>query len=433
MFGWEFPPHISGGLGTACQGLTDALTRNNIDILFVTPNDFSNDKSEALVGDNQSSALPNPNSDPEGQPIQRGAGIQPIQIQASLNPYNRPNEKITQKRNLTQWNYASGYFQSEELNPLQDSFSQASTNPTTILDEVYRFKDNAQQLVQEFCFDLIHAHDWMTFEAAIEAKRRSGKPLIAHIHSTEYDRAGDDGSRIVYNIERQGMEEADQVFAVSERTKKIIVSRYHIDPGKVEVIHNGVQFVNNGALKDQTLTGKKLVTFLGRVTYQKGPEYFVDAAYQVHQKFPDVHFIMAGAGDLLPAMIEKVASLNMSSHFHFTGFLNPEQVEKVWRLTDVYVMPSVSEPFGITPLEAMQAGIPVIISKQSGVAEVVNQVIKIDFWNTSALAGSIGELLSKPGFANSLIKKSRREVKKISWDSTSKKIIKAYEKILAEK
>jgi glycosyltransferase involved in cell wall biosynthesis len=201
----------------------------------------------------------------------------------------------------------------------------------------------------------------------------------------------------------------------------------------VEVIHNGIQFVNNGALKDQTLTGKKLVTFLGRVTYQKGPEYFVDAAYQVHQKFPDVHFIMAGAGDLLPAMIEKVASLNMSSHFHFTGFLNPEQVEKVWRLTDVYVMPSVSEPFGITPLEAMQAGIPVIISKQSGVAEVVNQVIKIDFWNTSALAGSIGELLSKPGFANSLIKKSRREVKKISWDSTSKKIIMAYEKILAEK
>lgn len=426
MFGWEFPPHLSGGLGTACEGLVQALTHDKVDILYVTPYDISYpQESESLVNTNSIEDV-NSGIIPRAKGPQEQTGeLKKLRVQSSLNPYNRFYESTEQNQGLAQWNYMPKPQHSQVLIP-QDEDDQTNSENTKalILDEVYRFRDKANQFVKRYCFDIIHAHDWMTFEAAVQVKESTGKPLIVHIHSTEYDRWGKKGNPIIHDMERKGMNTANLVIAVSERTKNTIIKHYKIDPNKIYVVHNGVHPLPGELIKNHALGGKKFVTFLGRVTHQKGPGYFVDAAYQVHQKFPDIHFILAGAGDMLPAMMEKVAALRMSSNFHFTGFLSQEQVESIWSITSVYVMTSISEPFGITPLEAMRAGVPVIISKQSGAAEILDQAIKVDFWNTTEIADAICDLLSRKNYTKA---KSRKELKNFSWAAASKKIIKAYE------
>lgn len=278
-------------------------------------------------------------------------------------------------------------------------------------------------------FDVIHAHDWLTYPAGIRAKEVSGKPLIVHVHATEFDRAGKNVDNRVFEIERQGMTEADKIIAVSQWTKDVIVGKYGIDPQKVTVVHNGIVASESMKIPFIPKIGDHVVTFLGRITYQKGPQYFVDAARKVLDYFPDTHFIMAGSGDLLSAMIDRVAQMKLSTRIHFTGFLKGEQMRQVWSVTDVYVMPSVSEPFGITPLEAIQAGVPVIVSNQSGVSEVVDHALKVDFWDTDALANAIINVLRHKGLSDSLRVNSRKEIGALTWRRAASKINELYHEL----
>ncbi|MBP5295935.1 MAG: glycosyltransferase family 4 protein, partial [Bacteriovoracaceae bacterium] len=283
-------------------------------------------------------------------------------------------------------------------------------------------------------FDVIHAHDWMTFLAGIEAKKVSGKPLVVHVHATEFDRSGEFNNPDIYSLEKYGMQQADQVVTVSHRMKNIIVHKYGIDPNKVQVVYNAVEKDDMSQLNQLSqLSAKrnKIVLFLGRITMQKGPEYFIEAANIVLQKMQNVHFVMAGSGDMATKMIEKMAAMRMIDRFHFTGFLKEPERERLFAMSDLYIMPSVSEPFGITPLEAMKHDIPVIISKQSGIAEILgDSVIKIDFWDTHKLAQAIIDVLSNPQMTQTMIENNRRTLEQIDWKYSAQHLLDVYRKLL---
>ena len=444
MFGWEFPPHISGGLGTACFGLTQSLANRGTEILFVTPTANSHKPfrgAEVISASNiplvQQETTFHQRADEKPEKTLPVAGsITSINISGELQPYYSIDYSKSQMVTMEQWDYQP--YEKLPVNSEKSSESKATYRFTggygpELLNEVSRYAQVANEVAKQNSFDVIHAHDWMTYPAGVAAKQSSGKPLVIHVHATEFDRSGDGGNQLTQEIEKMGMTLADQIIAVSQLTKDTIVSRYHITPDKITVVHNGVMPKRNKTPNTLPPIGKRVITFLGRITHQKGPGYFVDAAYLVHQKFPDVHFVMAGSGDLVPKMMKKVAALNMSSHFHFTGFLNSDKVDQVWAISDMYVMPSVSEPFGIAPLEAMLAGVPVIISNQSGVAEVVNHAIKVDFWNTKALANAMLNLLAHKSLANTVKQNSTMEIKKINWDAAAEKINKIYHEVTQKK
>jgi len=290
------------------------------------------------------------------------------------------------------------------------------------MEEVNHFARVGATLTGEYSFDVIHAHDWMTFPAGVAAARKSGKPLVVHVHSTEYDRSGTAVNDIVLEIERVGLHEADKVVAVSHWTRDILIKKYHVPAEKISVVHNGIRPKEDAGPFDFPAIASHFVTFLGRVTHQKGPWYFVEAAQKVLQEFPDAHFIIAAAGDLLPQIIERVAQLNMSAYFHFTGFLSGDQVDRIWSMTDVYVMPSVSEPFGIAPLEAIQGGVPVILSRQSGVAEVMPHAIKVDFWDTTALAAAVCSVLRQKG---------KQHIEGLTWDKAANEVKLVYHELIS--
>ncbi len=448
MFGWEFPPHISGGLGTACFGLTQSLAKRNIHILFVAPkaNDHTPFKGVDVIS---ASNIPVPLlSAKKNLSAISGKGEQKIEkkenssklisitVPAEILPYFSSDSQFNETT-IEQWNYQFNVGRSgaslEKDAKAQVRYPFTGGYGSRLLDEVKLYKEVAGEIARENSFDIIHAHDWSTYPAGIEAKKISGKPLIIHVHATEYDRAGENVDQRVYEIEQSGMQKADRIIAVSQMTKDTITSRYHIPPIKVNVVHNGVAPKKNSSCAAMPQLGNKVVTFLGRITQQKGPGYFVEAAHKVLQRFPEVHFIMAGSGDLLPKMIERVASLKISSHFHFTGFLSSTKVDQIWSISNIYVMPSVSEPFGIAPLEAVMAGVPVIISNQSGVSEVVHHAIKVDFWDTEALASAICNLLAYKSLTNTIRKKSEVEIKKINWDRAAKKINTIYHELTTTK
>ncbi|HEY0744653.1 MAG TPA: glycosyltransferase family 4 protein, partial [Chryseosolibacter sp.] len=300
----------------------------------------------------------------------------------------------------------------------------------SLLDEVTKYAEVAGVIAAQNEFDLIHAHDWLTYLAGIEARKISGKPLVIHVHATEFDRAGEKNvDPRVFEIERKGMMEADMIITVSQLTKDIVTGKYGADPAKVHVVHNGVMPSEALDFSFIPKISDQVVTFLGRITYQKGPQYFIEAAIKVLEHFPEAHFIMAGSGDMLPEMINQVAQQKLSSRIHFTGFLKGKQVHQIWSVTDVYVMPSVSEPFGITPLEAVQAGVPVIVSNQSGVAEVMDHAIKVDFWDTHALADAIINVLKHKGLSSSLKTNSKKEIQSLTWARAAKKLNQLYHEL----
>jgi glycogen(starch) synthase len=426
MFGWEFPPHISGGLGTACYGLTKSLRAENTDILFVVPKAYGDENIPIINSSDVVLEDPNAVESIRQETVLNPETILQIQIASTLIPYTH-HQWETQEA-ISQWNYQFNEHRTKEVKlPTGKKYAFSGTYGPALLDEVNKYSEVARRIARHHSFDIIHAHDWLTFLAGIEARKESGKPLIVHVHATEYDRAGIENINLaVFEIERKGMEQADRVIAVSQWTKDIIVSKYAIEAGKVEVVHNGVLSTKNDEVPFLPKLADQVVTFLGRITWQKGPQYFVEAARKVLQHFPDAHFIMAGSGDLLPKMIETVAQLKMSDRFHFTGFLKGKQINQVWNVSDVYVMPSVSEPFGITPLEAIQAGVPVIVSNQSGVAEVIDHAIKVDFWDTDSLADSIMNILRHKSLSTSLTKNSKKELSSITWKRAAKKINKMY-------
>jgi glycosyltransferase involved in cell wall biosynthesis len=299
------------------------------------------------------------------------------------------------------------------------------------MTEVSRYALVGASIAASNQFDVIHAHDWLTYPAGIAAKQISKKPLVVHMHATEFDRSGLNINTNVYDIERKGMEEADRVITVSNLTRNIVIERYGINPDKVITVHNAVEPSEKAELADvQKHVKEKVVTFLGRITFQKGPEYFVEAARMVIERDPNVRFVMAGTGDLMEKMIHRVAKLGIATKFHFTGFLKGENVDRMFALSDVYVMPSVSEPFGISPLEAMRSQVPVVISKQSGVAEVLDYALKVDFWDIEAMADAIYGLLHYKSLTSMFQTHGSQEVDNLKWEEAAGKISKVYASLL---
>ncbi len=424
MFGWEFPPHIAGGLGTACYGMTRGLARNDVEVIFVMPHASGDEDQrfvkvvnasdvEALYGDVASGA----------DDIVKKMTF--IHIDSNMVPYISPEEYATYHEEFMK----TGRKVWETGDVWKQRYTFSGKYGANLMEEVARYAVVAAQVAKELegQFDVIHAHDWLTYFAGIAAKRVSGKPLVVHMHATEFDRSGENINTQTYAIERAGMHAADRVLAVSNLTRNIVINKYGVPADRVVTVHNAVRF----AEKDETLPERgvedKIVTFLGRITYQKGPDYFVEAAAKVLKRVPNVRFVMAGSGDMMNHVIRRVARLGIADRFHFTGFLRGDDVHKMFQLSDVYVMPSVSEPFGISPLEAMRSNVPVIISKQSGVAEVLDYAVKVDYWDVDAMADAIYGLITYPSLNKMFAEKGLEEVTHLKWNNAAAKIKAVYQ------
>ncbi len=426
MFGWEFPPHISGGLGTACYGLTKGLQAvGDVEILFVIPKAYGDEEQSMtqLIGANEIS-LGSETKDYKTF-LKK---ISFIEIESNIIPYAGPEEyeKVVnsfkeEKKQFVQThlggklNFSGGY-------------------GSDLFQEISNYAVIAGKIARIFDFDVIHAHDWLTFPAGVAAKEVSGKPLAVHVHATDFDRSAGNVNQGVYDLERKGMHRADKVITVSNFTRNIVVEKYGVDPEKIETVHNAVEAGwEKDNLKDRRGIKDKVVTFLGRVTIQKGPEYFIEAAHKVLQKMNNVRFVMAGSGELLYRMIHRVAELKIGDKFHFTGFLKGNEVQEMYGMSDLYIMPSVSEPFGISPLEAMQSGVPVIISRQSGVSEVLKNAIKIDFWDVDAMADAIYGILNYEGLEDHIKHYGQEEVRNLKWEIPAARVKEIYKSLMVEK
>ena len=428
MFGWEFPPHIAGGLGTACYGMTRGLARNGVEVVFVMPRAYGDEDQRFVRVVNASDVETIGTRDHEfSEELLEKVSF--IHIDSNMLPYISPEEYAA---------YHDEFVRSGRTLEWTDVWKQRYTFSgkygANLMEEVARYAMVAAQVAKDLegQFDVIHAHDWLTYYAGIAAKRVSGKPLVVHMHATEFDRSGENINRRVYAIEKAGMQAADRVIAVSELTRRIVIGKYGIPAEKVVTVHNAVRFGESEDAVPERAVKDKVVTFLGRITYQKGPDYFVEAAAKVLQRVPDVRFVMAGSGDLMNHVVRRVAQLGIADRFHFTGFLKGGEVQRMFRLSDVYVMPSVSEPFGISPLEAMRSGVPVIISRQSGVAEVLDYAIKVNYWDVDALADAIYGLLTYPALGRMFASKGLEEVTGLKWTNAAAKIKTVYETVVAE-
>jgi glycogen(starch) synthase len=415
MYGWEFPPDISGGLGMACFGIVNELAKKGIPIALVLPKKVENithSNKISIIGCNTLKA-----TNTTLKLEQLGISIDTYEIESLLHPYMTAQSYEQVLNNL-------GYCQHEH-NFTQNSAMFTGKYGPHLLSEVFRYACVAGILAAKIPHDIIHAHDWLTGLAGIEAKKHSHKPFIFQAHALEYDRSGENVNQTVLGIEKHIMTAADKIVAVSQYTKDIIASRYGIPADKIAVVHNGTYFTTHTALKPAK-RNYQLVIFVGRVTYQKGPWHFIEVARKMLEKRSDLHFIIAGTGDQLEEMIERVAALKIGKNVHFTGFLAHDKVQTLYQLADVYVMPSVSEPFGLTCLEALSNNIPVVISKQSGVAEVLNHVLKTDFWDSDDMVNKIMALLDYRVLREESLKRSNPEVKSLTWEQTAEKLINIY-------
>ena len=426
MLGWEFPPFISGGLGTACFGLTKAMDNLGIEVFFVLPKPADPTHSTHVrMLSPTSTRIPGSIS----FTLDEFNNVKFHAIESmAFSPYARPEqyqelyeEAIRQKR----------------LREIQGSDSYIEQPGETghyggdMFGEIARYAASSTQLSLQEDFDVIHAHDWMTYPAGMGAAFATGKPLVVHVHSTEFDRSGEHVNQQIYDIERQGMHMASKIIAVSRLTRDIVINRYDIDPSKVEVVYNGVERNgdrlsayngnSNGIREDE-----KIVLFLGRITMQKGPEYFLGAAKKVLEVMDNVKFVMAGSGDMMKRTIEMAADMGIGHKVLFTGFLRGKDVDRVYDLADLYVMPSVSEPFGIAPLEALNRDVPVLISNQSGVSEVLTHALKVDFWDTTEMANKIVAVLKHAALHMTLREHGNFEVRKLRWEDAAKKCARIY-------
>lgn len=428
MFGWEFPPHITGGLGTACQGIVRGLGQLEVNVIFVLPKLYGGEEYEGGTASMLAADCVKINRDTVKEyasAVLPSEYIKWVEVDSCLVPYQTEDEYYKSITSVP----PAGCMRVEGGDV---TYTFEGGYGSDLYSEVYRYGMVALQVAKDYDFDVIHCHDWLTYPAGIEAKRFSGKPLVVHVHATEYDRSGSENvNPRVYAIEKQGMDMADSIVCVSEWTKNILVKNYNQKAQKISVVHNGIDNVFVAKSKVPKVY-PKLVTFLGRITHQKGPEYFIDAAAKVLKKDGNVHFVVAGSGDMLHTIIEKVARLGLSSRFHFTGFLKGAVVEKLLRISDVYVMPSVSEPFGISALEAVGCNVPVVISRQSGVSEVVDNALKVDYWDTDAMANNIYSLLNYSGLKKSILKGSMEELKHLSWASACEKLKNLYSQLIVD-
>lgn len=429
MFGWEFPPHIAGGLGTACYGMTRGLARNGVEVTFVMPRAYG-DEDNRFVHVVNASDVETVFGKVDGDAQDIIDKMSFIHIDSNLVPYLSPEDYAAYHDEFVK----TGERRWETTDAWSQRYTFSGKYGANLMEEVARYAMVAAQVAKDLAgqFDVIHAHDWLTYFAGIAAKRVSGKPLVVHMHATEYDRSGENINTQTYAIERAGMEAADKVIAVSNLTRNIIIEKYGIPADKVVTVHNAVRFAEKESETPERGVTDKVVTFLGRITYQKGPDYFVEAAAKVLKRVPNVRFVMAGSGDMMNHIIRRVARLGIADRFHFTGFLRGEDVHRMFQLSDVYVMPSVSEPFGISPLEAMKSNVPVIISKQSGVAEVLDYAVKVDYWDVDAMADAIYGLITYPALSKMFAKKGLEEVTSLKWNNAAAKIKDIYEEVVAK-
>ncbi len=424
MFGWEFPPHIAGGLGTACYGLTKGLAKHEVDILFVMPS-ASGDEDQSAVKIVNASDVPFTQTWSEMNSFLNKVDF--LKVSSNLVPYIDP---------MLYEEYAGSKMEKTEFEQFKVKYGSkykfSGKYGANLMEEVASYAMVGATIAAENSFDVIHAHDWLTYAAGIAAKRVSGKPLVIHVHATSFDRGSEDNiDTRVFNIERMGMLAADKVITVSNLTRNIVINKYGIDPKKVITVHNAVDFNEFKQMDVHRGVQDKIVTFLGRITFQKGPEYFIEAAAKVLERYPKARFVMAGNGDLMNRSIRRVAKLGIADRFHFTGFLRGNDVKKMFAYSDVYVMPSVSEPFGISPLEAMKSNVPTIISKQSGVAEVLKYAIKVDFWDIDAMADAMYGLLAYPALSEMSIRCGVEEVNALKWENAALKIKDVYSMAIA--
>jgi len=443
MLGWEFPPFISGGLGTACYGLTRAMSDDGVEVIFVLPHAVPSHYATHV------------------RLVTPSAAAQPGSLRQVIAQTGLPSYRVDEMENVTfvpvpiaatpydtEQTYAERLRQLAVVEELlegqpaevDDEVTSGAVCPAEgtmtgqygrdLMTEIHRYAQLLMGLGPRLDFDLIHAHDWMTYPAALAVAGMTGKPLVVHVHSTEFDRSGERVNQRVYDIERAGMHGASQVIAVSNLTRNICVARYGVPPEKVTVVYNSVS-MNGSPVQEGPVSfsrDERLVLFLGRITMQKGPEYFVAAAKKVLEKMQNVKFVMAGNGDMFRRVIELAADLGIGHRILFTGFLRGDDVEKVFRMADLFVMPSVSEPFGLVPLEAISQGVPVIISKQSGVSEVITHALKVDFWDINEMANKIIAVLRHAPLRETLKKHAHFEIRKFSWRDASRACLKVYER-----
>lgn len=411
MFGWEFPPHILGGLGTASYGLTKGMSaQRDMDITFVIPRPWGDEDRSfmRIIGASQ-------------VPVVR-RDVSYDHIKDRIGHVMEPELYYKLRDHI----YADfGYMMTNDLGCIEFSGKYLDN----LYDEINNYSIMAGVVARAERYDIVHAHDWLTYPAGIHAKNVLKVPLVVHVHATDFDRSRGNVNPDVYAIEKNGFDYADHIMCVSELTRRTVIEKYHQDPRKVSTVHNAVTPLDASliAIPDKKGVKDKVITFLGRITMQKGPEYFVEAACKVLQKTKNVRFVMAGSGDMMNQMINLAAERGISDRFHFTGFMKGKQVYEIYKASDVYVMPSVSEPFGIAPLEAMQCGVPCIISKQSGCAEILDYAVKVDFWDIEALADAMYGLVTYPALHQFLSEEGLAEVAGITWEDTGLKVRQIYD------
>ena len=441
MYGWEFPPRISGGLGTACYAIVQELAQRAVDLTLVLPYTLADCsiKNVNFIGcDHVDTSANNHQAKLIG--AFDNLKIKYTQLAAGISPYtNTSNSTFCCSNEALKACFEQ--ILHLELPPdikaiivdiIKECYLAEQITGgygVNLLLEVFRYAAVAGALATTTEHDVIYAHDWLTVLAGVEAKRLSNKPLVLHVHALETDRSGIWINQKIYQIEKYGMEQADHIVAVSGYTKDKIVKHYGIDPGKITVVHNGIYCDAGHKQAVKNKLPVPMVLFLGRITHQKGPGFFVEVAHKVLAKKPEVQFVMAGSGDLITEMIEKVASLRMGKNFHFTGFLDGKLVKQMYRLADVYVMPSVSEPFGLSALEALSYNVPAIISRQSGVAEVLHHTLVSDFWDTDDIAGKIMALLEYPALRKTSLAHESKQLQHITWGRAAEKLIDVYKKV----
>lgn len=397
-FGWEFPPSRNGGLGVACFGLTRELIDKGIDVIFVLPRQQNVvGKANFIFAD-----------------LAKSVKIR--EVDSALRPYQATDNLVY---------YLDGY----------DTKGHPIIKSRTMLDEVHYFAHRASLIAREENFDVIHAHDWTSYLAGVAAKLISGKPLILHVHATSFDQAASDNvDPAVYKVEHEGFDQADKIVAVSQFTKNIIVQKYGVDSSKVEVVHNGCDTYEPErhpvALADLKAQGKKVILYHGRITIQKGVDYFIRAAKRVVEVDPNVIFIISGSGDMANKIIEQVGEMSLSKHVIFAGALWEKDRDRMYQTADLVVMPSVSEPFGLVPLEALQHGTASLVSKQSGVAEVLTHVLKVDFWDIDEMANQILASLRYPVMREQIKNEGKKELKNMSWNQAADKVHKLYKNLV---
>ena len=441
MLGWEFPPFISGGLGTACYGLTRGLSSLGHHVIFVLPQPVESKFSTHVT-------LRSPTSREIESAFRtyqshEFENVEFRAIPSSLSPYSTPmpdkvESTVTKGQTVTSAEHhvrtqTPGFIETTQTTHRSGGGGGPGAHYAgDMFAEVQRYARIAVEIALTEHFDVVHAHDWMTYPAGIAVAAATGKPLVVHVHSTEFDRSGEHVNQRIYDLERQGVHVASRVIAVSHLTRNILVSRYAAPAERVEVVYNAINNEDNHDIDTPPPIGKneRIILFLGRITMQKGPEYFVAAAKKVLEYEKDVRFVMAGSGDMIRRVIELAAELGIGHKFVFTGFLRGDDVTRIFKMADLYVMPSVSEPFGIAPLEALSNDVPVLISKQSGVSEVLTHALKVDFWDTHEMANKIIAVLRHPPLQNTLREHGNFEIKKLTWTDSAQNCVNVYSRAI---